>query len=80
MEDELVDVRRLHAEQSKPYSQADPSWTTVAPARFFGGTGCWARLADGSWDIVVPVIVDETPSGPVACYGPMRRACRLPGR
>lgn len=80
MGDAPIDLRRLHPNQTRPYSQADASWGLVAPARFFGGTGCWARLEDGSWDIVVPVEVEHGPAGPMALYGSLRRPCRLPGR
>jgi hypothetical protein len=78
--DDAIDIHQLHTDQTRPYSQADASWGLVAPARFFGGTGCWARLADGSWDIVVPVVVEQDPTGPIAVYGAIRRPCRLPGR
>jgi hypothetical protein len=80
MHDDFMMVQRLHADQTRPYSQAGASWGLVAPARFFGGTGCWARLADGSWDVVVPVVVEQGATGPIAVYGDIRRPCRLPGR
>lgn len=80
MMDEPVPIQRLHADQPRPYSQADSTWTFVAPARFFDGTGAWAKLADGSWDIVVPVTFEVTEMGPIAVCGDMRRPCRTPGR
>jgi hypothetical protein len=75
--DETVPVHRLHADQPLANSQADPSWTHVAPARYFGGTGAWAHLADGSWDIVVPVQLTEDSEGTSASYGGISHRARL---
>ena len=79
MSDELVPVHKLHLDQPHPYSQVDPSWKYVAPARLFGRTGAWGHLANGSWDIVVPVQVQEGEDGLVASYGAMSRRAVLIG-
>jgi hypothetical protein len=72
-----IKILRLHPVQP-PESQAGHGWDLVAPARHFNGTGCWARLADSSWDIVLPVQVEQHGESWTASYAGMRRTCLPP--
>jgi hypothetical protein len=73
-----IPLFRLHEQQPPGQSQVGKDWSRVARARDFDGHGAWGCLADGSWDIVVPVTIRLRGQRWMAQYGGMSRPCKYP--